>query len=173
MITRATVTVAALAALALSPAMGIGAPSLSDPALSPNSWSLSATTAASWTQVDFSPSLEGPANVQLNTSPDGTSAGTWVTQAVVAGPLSSGSNGVLSMDVSAFEGRHAVRVVIAGVENSPFPLGTLQLDRTPPSISSVLLTPEGGTVVADWIQSDALSGTDPAQPVVVLSLIHI
>ena len=51
--------------------------------------------------------------------------------------------------------------------NSPLDLGVLQLDRTPPSLSSVLLTPEGGTVVADWIQSDALSGTDPAQPVVV------
>ncbi len=60
-----------------------------------------------------------------------------------------------------------MRVVVDGAENSPLDLGVLQLDRTPPSISSVLLTPEGGTVVADWIQSDALSGTDPAQPVVV------
>ena len=71
------------------------------------------------------------------------------------------------MSVAAFEGQHRLRVVVDGVSNSPLDLGVLRLDRSPPSLSSVLLTPEGGTVVADWIQSDALSGTDPAQPVVV------
>ncbi|MGE3235938.1 MAG: hypothetical protein AB7O78_19720 [Thermoleophilia bacterium] len=56
--------------------------------------------------------------------------------------------------------------MIEGVANSPFPLGTLQLDRTPPRASAVVLTPAGGVVTADWIQSDALSGTDPGADLV-------
>lgn len=54
-----------------------------------------------------------------------------------------------------------------GALNSPLDLGTLQLDRAPPSASWVALTPAGGTVVADWIQSDELSGTDPSTPITV------
>jgi hypothetical protein len=51
------------------------------------------------------------------------------------------------------------------VANSPLALGTLQLDRSPPGASFVDLTPEGGTVVASWSQSDELSGTDPGSPI--------
>ena len=57
-------------------------------------------------------------------------------------------------------------MVIDGAANSPLVLGTLQLDRSPPGASFVQLTPEGGTVVASWSQSDELSGTDPGSPVV-------
>ena len=46
-------------------------------------------------------------------------------------------------------------------------LGTLQLDRTAPTVSSISLTPQGGTVEADWIQSDDRAGTDPNQPLAV------
>ncbi len=57
-------------------------------------------------------------------------------------------------------------MAIDGVGNSPFPLGTLQLDRTPPRASAVVLTPAGGAIVADWIQTDSLSGTDPSADLV-------
>ncbi|MGE0028159.1 MAG: hypothetical protein AB7O78_07500 [Thermoleophilia bacterium] len=57
--------------------------------------------------------------------------------------------------------------MIDGVTNSPFDLGTLQLDRTAPTASSISLTPQGGTIEADWIQSDDRAGTDPNQPLTV------
>lgn len=69
--------------------------------------------------------------------------------------------------VPDLEGRHRVRVLVDGAANSPFDLGMLRIDRTPPVASFACLTPEGGPIVADWMQSDALSGTDPAQPTVV------
>src|SRR5262245_46872554 len=164
---RATAIAAALAALLVGPATGLGVPSLSEPVLSPNSWSSRTTAGAFWAQNDFGSGLAGPAVVQINGAADGTVSGPWVTVANVQGPLQTGSSGVFAIDVSGLEGQHRLRVVIDGAMGSPLDLGVLQLDRTPPSLSSVLLTPEGGTIVADWIQSDALSGTDPAQPVVV------
>ncbi|MEZ0285054.1 MAG: hypothetical protein ACAH79_07460, partial [Thermoleophilia bacterium] len=118
MITRATVTVAALAALALSPAMGIGAPSLSDPVLSPTTWSRATEAGALWTQSDFDPALPGPAIVQANSSADGSSSGSWLTLETLAGPLDTGTNGVVSMSVAALEGRHRIRVVVDGALNS-------------------------------------------------------
>jgi hypothetical protein len=65
------------------------------------------------------------------------------------------------------EGRFGVRVVVEGASNSPLTLGTLQLDRTAPVATSIFLTPAGGPVEADWVQSDALSGTDPGAPITV------
>ncbi len=79
----------------------------------------------------------------------------------------SGSNGFIGIPVGDLVGRHQVRVVIDGVSNSPFDLGVLQLDRTAPTASSISLTPQGGTIEADWIQSDDRAGTDPNQPLVV------
>jgi hypothetical protein len=64
-------------------------------------------------------------------------------------------------------GRHQVRVVIDGASGSPLLLGVLQLDRTAPTVSSISLTPTGGSVEADWIQSDDMAGTDPNQPLAV------
>src|SRR5215207_2800309 len=164
---RATAILAALAALLIGPATGLGVPHLSDPSLAPSTWSSSPTALAGWVQNDFGAGLAGPAVVQVNQAEDASSSGSWLTRATVAGPLTTGSNGVPAVDVSGLEGRHRVRVIVDGAENSPLDLGVLQLDRSPPTLSSVLLTPEGGTVIADWIQSDALSGTDPAQPVAV------
>ena len=60
-----------------------------------------------------------------------------------------------------------VRVVIDGSSIPPLDLGILQLDRTAPTASSISLTPQGGTIEADWIQSDDRAGTDPNQPVTV------
>ncbi len=105
--------------------------------------------------------------MEVNLANDGSPSGTWQGRAQITQPLASGPNGVIGVDVSDLEGRHRIRVVIDGASNSPLTLGTLQLDRTAPVASSISLTPEGGVVVADWIQSDALSGTDPAAPVVV------
>ena len=163
--TRATATCLALAALCSGPAIAMGAPSLTDPVLSPSSWSSAPTALAGWTQTDFGAGLPGPATVQVNLSADG-SVGTWQSRLTLSGPLSSGA-AFGGLPIGDLDGRHRVRVLVEGAENSPLDLGVLQLDRTPPSISAVLLTPEGGIAVADWIQSDASSGTDPAAPVVV------
>lgn len=59
-----------------------------------------------------------------------------------------------------------MRVVIDGAENSPLELGTLQLDRTAPTVSWIALTPAGGAIAAEWTQWDDLSGTDPAGAVI-------
>lgn len=85
---------------------------------------------------------------------------------MVDGPL---VDGIRSSEfaIADLEGRHRVRLLVDGAANSPFDLGVLRLDRTPPTAAFVSLTPEGGPIVADWIQSDALSGTDPAEPTVV------
>jgi hypothetical protein len=56
---------------------------------------------------------------------------------------------------------------VEGADNSPLILGTLQLDRTAPTASSISLTPQGGVIEADWIQSDDRAGTDPNQPLTV------
>jgi hypothetical protein len=161
-----TLAIAGLLAL-LSPAAAAGAPSIGNGHLVPDAWSNSQSGGALWVQSDFDGGLPGPAILQVNTASDGSSAGTWIDEAAIPGPLLSGANGIAGIRLAMFEGQHRVRVVIDGVANSPLELGTLQLDRTPPVASSVSLTPEGGMVVADWIQSDALSGTDPASPIVV------
>lgn len=166
MIVRATAAALPLVALCCAPAVGVGAPSLSDPVLSPSSWNDSPTALVGWTNNDFGSGVAGSALVQVNRAADGTETGAWDATATVAGPHLSGVRST-EFPVAGLEGRHRVRIVVEGVANSPLDLGVLQLDRTPPSISAVRLTPEGGPVVADWIQSDALSGTDPAEPVVV------
>jgi hypothetical protein len=153
-------------ALLGSCSLAAGAPTISDPVLSPNSWSSANTAGAVWTQNDFGTGLSSSAVIEVNTADDGSRNGEWARRASLVGPLLSGAE-TLKFDVADLIGRHRVRVVIDGVANSPLELGTLQLDRTPPVASSVSLTPEGGTVVADWLQSDALSGTDPASPIVV------
>ncbi|MGD9696605.1 MAG: hypothetical protein AB7V42_13230 [Thermoleophilia bacterium] len=50
--------------------------------------------------------------------------------------------------------------------NSPYELGTLQLDRTGPGVTPLELTPQGGEIRARWYVEDPLSGTDPSRPVV-------
>ena len=102
----------------------------------------------------------------MNSAADGSGTGAWVTRASLEGPLATGIR-ASEFSISDLVGRHRVRVVIDGADNSPLELGILQLDRAPPVARSVFLTPQGGTVVADWIQSDDLSGTDPASPVTV------
>jgi hypothetical protein len=156
---------ASLAALCACPAMAAAVPSLSDPALSPSARSSSLTAGALWTQNDFGGGLGGPAAVQVDISSDGSTAD-WQTRATVAGPLASGVR-FTEFPVGDLEGRFDVRVVVAGAGGSPLILGTLQLDRTAPVATSIFLTPAGGLVEADWIQSDALSGTDPRAPVTV------
>ena len=91
-----------------------------------------------------------------------------MARGTIEGPLTNGGNGLASIPVADLVGRHQVRVVVDGAQNSPLHLGTLlQLDRTPPTASLLGLTPAGGTVTGRWTQSDGLSGTDPAAPVIV------
>lgn len=103
----------------------------------------------------------------MNTDPNGGTAGAWEDRGTVPGPLVSGANGFIGIPIADLAGRHQVRVVIDGVSNSPLDLGVLQLDRTAPTASSITLTPQGGVVEADWIQSDDRAGTDPDQPLTV------
>ena len=156
---------ASLAGLCACPGMAAAAPSLSDPVLSPSAWNSSPTALGGWTQNDFGGGLAGPATIQVNVSHDG-SAADWRGRGTVAGPLVSGVR-FAEFPVADLEGRFDVRVVIEGAGNSPLALGTLQLDRTPPVATSIFLTTTGGPVEADWIQSDALSGTDPGTPITV------
>lgn len=158
-----TLTLAIAATVGAS--TSVAAPSLSDPTLSPTSWNSTGTASTGWTQNDFLPPISSSAEVQVNAAPDGSSTGEWLTRGSIGGPLTSGSNGIAALPVADLSGRHQVRVVISGAANSPLTLGTLQLDRSPPGASFVELTPEGGTVVASWSQSDELSGTDPASPI--------
>lgn len=155
----------ALAALAQAAAAG-AAPFLSDPALSPSAWNSSPSASVAWVQNDFGGGLDQAAVIETRAADGAQGPGGWEPRASIPGPLVSGSNGILGVDVSDLEGRHQARVVIDGAANSPLTLGTLQLDRTPPVAASVWLSPAGGAVVADWIQSDTLSGTDPGAPVV-------
>jgi hypothetical protein len=164
---RVIPTVLGAVFLGIGATTALGAPSLSDGTLSPSSWSRSGTASATWTQGDFDPGVAGPAILQVNTDPTGGTSGAWEDRGTVPGPLVSGASGFIGIPVGDLVGRHQVRVVIDGVTNSPFELGTLQLDRTAPTVSSITLTPQGGTIEADWIQSDDRAGTDPNQPVIV------
>ena len=164
---RSRTILAVLVAAALqSPAVALAAPSLSDPALSPGSWSATNSAGVLWAQNDFGLGLVGPAEIQVNAASDGTGGGNWITRVSLAGPLLTGVRAA-EFSVTDLIGRHRVRVVIDGALNSPLELGTLQLDRTPPAASSIHLTPEGGAIQADWIASDELSGIDPASTATV------
>ncbi len=164
---RVIPTVLGAVVLGVGATTALGAPTLSDPALSPSGWKNAATATASWYQNDFVPDEAGPALVQVNAAPDGSASGTWDTRATISGPLGSGANGAIGFPVDDLVGRHLVRVVIDGSSVPALDLGTLQLDRTAPTASSIALTPQGGVVEADWIQSDDRAGTDPNQPLTV------
>ena len=164
---RVIPTVLAAAFLGIGAPTAVAAPSLSDAALAPSNWSRTPSASVGWVQNDFGAGVPGPATIEVNSAPDGSTSGVWEARATLAGPFVDGSNGTPSVNVADLIGRHRVRVVIDGVTNSPFDLGTLQLDRTAPTASSISLTPQGGAVEADWLQSDDRAGTDPNAPVTV------
>src|SRR3954454_17767177 len=123
--------------LGLGATSALGAPTLSDGTLSPSSWSRSSTASATWTQGDFDPGVSGPATIQVNLDPTGSPFGSWEDRGTVPGPLLSGANGFIGIPVGDLIGRHLVRVVVDGADNSPMLLGTLQLDRTAPTVTSI------------------------------------
>ena len=163
---RVVSIVAAAAFVGIGATTALSAPSLSDPALSPTSWSATQGFLAGWIQTDFDPGLLGPARVEVNLASDGSASGAWQERGNVAAPLASGPNGVIGISVADLVGRHQVRVVVDGALNSPLDLGVLQLDRVSPGASAISVTTQGATAEADWIQGDDRSGTDPASPVV-------
>ena len=83
---RATALVAALAALLIGPATGLGVPTLSDPVAVPYDLESDAgRPARSGVQNDFGSGLPGPAVVQVNPLPtDGSGSGAWQTIAIIA-----------------------------------------------------------------------------------------
>lgn len=156
---------AALASLLASAAPGFSAPTVGEGNLLPTRWSASQDGLASWTQVDFGDGLGTSAVVEVNGASDGSALGPWLAKGSIPGPLLSGIASH-EFSVSEFEGRHRVRVVVEGAADSPMELGTLQLDRTPPSPALVEISADGRVGVARWSQTDPLSGTDPAAPIV-------
>src|SRR5688500_13215089 len=127
-------TVLGAAILGIGATTAVGAPTLTDAALAPSSWSRTPSASVAWIQNDFGAGLTGPAIVEVTSAADGTANGAWEQRATLAGPLIEGSNGTPTVNVSDLIGRHKVRVVIDGVTNSPFDLGVLQLDRTAPTV---------------------------------------
>jgi hypothetical protein len=115
-----------------------------------------------WAQNDFTGSGLAPAEVEVFKDRQ------WELRALLPGPLSSGTNGIIGLDVSDLEGFVPVRVVVDGALNSPLTLGTLRLDRTAPRALDPLVATDRTTVTAGFTQDDGgLSGTDPTKPTVV------
>jgi len=163
---RVIPTVLGVVVLGVGATTALGAPTLSDPVLTPSSWSAGSSALGAWNQIDFDPGFGTAAILEVNDASDGTASGNWTPVANQPGPFATGVN-ALQFSTTSLIGRHLVRVVIDGAAGSPLLLGTLQLDRTAPTASSISLTPQGGVIEADWIQSDDRAGTDPNQPLTV------
>jgi len=118
-------TLAVALALVTPPVAG-AAPVVTDPVLSPTSWSRGLSAGAVWEQTGFGTNHPGPASIEARAI---LSAHPWLSLSSLPGPLRDGTNGDLSIDVRHLEGEYAVRLVIAGLD--PVALGTLRLDRTP------------------------------------------
>ncbi|MDX6553839.1 MAG: hypothetical protein QOD86_34, partial [Miltoncostaeaceae bacterium] len=162
----AIATLVAVLGGGIAPAVGLGAPSISDGGLTPEGWSSSPTAGVFWTQTEFGLGLPTTATVEVNTAADGSASGTWEPRFVAPAPLISGPNfpPPPGLPVGDLEGRHQVRVVVPGVEGSPLTLGTLQLDRTAPAVSNITWATDNGEWTFFWDHVDALSGIDPERP---------
>ncbi len=154
-------TLAVALALVTPPVAG-AAPVVTDPVLSPTSWSRGLSAGAVWEQTGFGTNHPGPASIEARAI---LSAHPWLSLSSLPGPLRDGTNGDLSIDVRHLEGEYAVRLVIAGLD--PVALGTLRLDRTPPAVTPRPIAPASERAMVAWQQQDAGAGSAPDQPPVV------
>jgi hypothetical protein len=148
------------------------APTARSGAVNPQGWDKTPSVAVSWIQEGFSGTNLGPAVVQINTAADGSLSGTWEDRHTIAGPLADGSNGVLQLPVADIEGRHLVRVVVAGAAGSPLILGELRLDRSPPRATGITITPgDTSSGVAFTLDDNGMAGIDQAAAAAVEYLV--
>src|SRR5690242_18375196 len=106
------------AVLGIGATTALGAPTLSDPVLTPGSWSAGASALGAWNQTDFDPGFGTAATLEVNDASDGSALGNWTPVASTPGPFNSGVN-ALQFSTASLIGRHQVRVVIDGADGSP------------------------------------------------------
>jgi len=107
----------------------------------------------------------GPVEVDVNAAPDGGEGGEWIRAATITrGPGRRDE----AIDLAHIgDGRHLVRV--RARNGAPYSdalvserRAVVRVDRTPPALERVRLTPRGATLTAAWRASDAHSGVASA-----------
>lgn len=107
----------------------------------------------------------GPMEIDVNAAPDGGEGGEWVRAATIArGP----GRREEAIDLTPIaDGRHLVRV--RARNGAPYSdalvaerRAVVRVDRTPPALGRVRLTPRGATLTAAWSASDTHAGVASA-----------
>ncbi|MEW6581780.1 MAG: hypothetical protein AB1416_03375 [Actinomycetota bacterium] len=155
------------AAVAMAPAAA-AAPTLTGGALTPQEWSREAAATARWTQSGMDQAVSPAVTVEVNAAADGTATGAWLTVHADPQPFTSGARSA-TFPTAQLEGRHFTRVAVRDMSGlvATLPLGTLQVDRTAPTVTAGAArhAPAGSTLA--WTEEDAASGVDPDRPAAV------